>query len=325
MKFTHKISSYLPKGTMARLALLLVILIGLPAAIFIVRKAVQYVPKAAVTTVTLSTTPASATLPPNATVRVNLSAGTQLIGFTRVVLTFNPAQINLASEVTTTTRLRQNREPATDPWIVKTTMAEANSTGRVVIALGLDELDRANPPTGTFEIANFSVRSSTTQTNVSSQLAFTVSDSQIVNMTAEAQIIASTGSTFTLNPVVTNTPTATPTATPSPTRTPTPTATFTPTPTRTPTPTPTPTMTPTGTVPPVTITNTLTPTPNCWPGDANCDGNVDILDYSILFASFGKLPGQVGYDPRANLNHDSAGAVDILDYSVLFYNFGHRS
>lgn len=68
-----------------------------------------------------------------------------------------------------------------------------------------------------------------------------------------------------------------------------------------------------------------TPTPDCnFSGDTNCDQSVDILDYSILFASFGKIPGQSGYDPRANINHSSDGKVDILDYSVLYYNFGNK-
>lgn len=335
MGFKAKFRSYLPKGSAFRLILLLVILLGLPAAILIVRKSIKYVPKADVTTVTFSSTPSTATLPPNATIRINLNAGAQLVGFVRVVMTFNNSHINLASEITTTTRLRQNREPATNPWITKTSMSEANSTGRIVLVLALDEQDRANAPTGVFEVANFSIRAVSTQQNLATQFNFSASESQVVNMTAEAQIVAASGSTFTLNPAATVTPTftttptrtptptptftATPTSTPTATRTPTPTATRTPTPTATSSPTPTGTVVPTG-----PITSTATPTLDCnFPGDANCDQRVDILDYSILFSSFGKLPGQTGYDPRANLNHDSAGLVDILDYSVLFYNFGN--
>lgn len=333
MGFKAKFRSYLPKGSGVRLILLLVILLGLPAAILIVRSTIKYIPKAQVATVSLTANPASATLPPNATIRLNLNAGAERIGFVKVVLTFNQAHINLAGEITTSTRLRQNREPAADPWITKTSMANANSSGRIVLVLALDELDRTNAPTGTFEIANFPIRAVATQQNLSTQLNFTVAESQIVNTNTDALNITASGSTFNLNPAVTATPTSTPTGTPTntptftptPTNTPTPTRTPTPTATRTPTPTATATSTPTGTST-FTPTGTIavTPTLDCnFPGDANCDQRVDILDYSILFASFGKAPGDPGYDPRANLNHDSAGLVDILDYSVLFYNFGN--
>ncbi len=56
------------------------------------------------------------------------------------------------------------------------------------------------------------------------------------------------------------------------------------------------------------------------PGDANGDGRVDILDFQLLSNSFGKDPGQTGYDGRCDFN--SSNTVDILDFQLLSNNFG---
>ncbi len=56
------------------------------------------------------------------------------------------------------------------------------------------------------------------------------------------------------------------------------------------------------------------------PGDINQDGSVDIVDYVILFANFGKLVTDQGADPRADLVPD--GKINILDYTILYENFG---
>lgn len=104
------------------------------------------------------------------------------------------------------------------------------------------------------------------------------------------------------SPSPTQSPTLEPTASPSPTPEPTPTATPSPSPSPTPSPTPSP-----------------SPTPTPIPGDANSDGVVDIVDYSILQSEFGK------HEPpelRADFNND--GQVDIVDYSILVKNFGSR-
>ncbi|MDZ4769658.1 MAG: dockerin type I domain-containing protein [Chloroflexota bacterium] len=55
-------------------------------------------------------------------------------------------------------------------------------------------------------------------------------------------------------------------------------------------------------------------------GDANNDNSVNINDFSILAASFGKSSGIDGFDPRADFNMD--GTVNISDFSLLAGNFG---
>ncbi len=55
-------------------------------------------------------------------------------------------------------------------------------------------------------------------------------------------------------------------------------------------------------------------------GDANNDAKVDILDFQLLSNTFGKVPGQTGYDGRCDFN--SSNTVDILDFQLLSNNFG---
>jgi len=55
------------------------------------------------------------------------------------------------------------------------------------------------------------------------------------------------------------------------------------------------------------------------PGDINRDGDVNILDLSILLANFGKS-GEAMLNPGADINED--GDVNILDLSILLANFG---
>jgi hypothetical protein len=54
-------------------------------------------------------------------------------------------------------------------------------------------------------------------------------------------------------------------------------------------------------------------------GDANTDGLIDILDFSILATAFGTVVGDPGFDPRADFNN--SGNIDILDFSLLATNY----
>jgi hypothetical protein len=55
-------------------------------------------------------------------------------------------------------------------------------------------------------------------------------------------------------------------------------------------------------------------------GDADNSNVVNIADFSILAAAFGKALGQAGYDVRADFNRD--GVVNITDFALLAGNFG---
>ncbi|MBK8023210.1 MAG: hypothetical protein IPK19_17730 [Chloroflexi bacterium] len=55
-------------------------------------------------------------------------------------------------------------------------------------------------------------------------------------------------------------------------------------------------------------------------GDANGDNVVNIVDFSILAASFGRASEQTGYDERADFHEDNL--INIQDFSLLASNFG---
>ncbi|MEM7680993.1 MAG: LamG-like jellyroll fold domain-containing protein [Planctomycetota bacterium] len=58
-------------------------------------------------------------------------------------------------------------------------------------------------------------------------------------------------------------------------------------------------------------------------GDANGDGNVDLLDFDILASNFGAGPGFGGGIAGGDFNED--GNVDLLDFDILAGNFGASS
>ncbi len=55
-------------------------------------------------------------------------------------------------------------------------------------------------------------------------------------------------------------------------------------------------------------------------GDANNDNTVGATDFGITRATFGKSPGDPGYDARADFNND--GPVNTQDYNLVKGNFG---
>jgi trimeric autotransporter adhesin len=57
------------------------------------------------------------------------------------------------------------------------------------------------------------------------------------------------------------------------------------------------------------------PKPVAIPGDLNGDGVANCDDLKIVKAAFGKKTGQLGFDSRADINHD--GIVNILDLSYV--------
>jgi hypothetical protein len=55
-------------------------------------------------------------------------------------------------------------------------------------------------------------------------------------------------------------------------------------------------------------------------GDANNDNCVNVTDFSILRASFGKTVGDPGYDARGDFNNDNS--VSVADFNLQKNNFG---
>jgi len=55
-------------------------------------------------------------------------------------------------------------------------------------------------------------------------------------------------------------------------------------------------------------------------GDADANGVIDILDFSVLATAFGETSPDAGFDQRADFNNTFN--IDILDFSLLATNYG---
>jgi hypothetical protein len=58
------------------------------------------------------------------------------------------------------------------------------------------------------------------------------------------------------------------------------------------------------------------------PADFDGDSNVDMVDATTFFGSWLKVPGDTGYDSRANLYADTPGIVDLHDFAVFANEWG---
>ena len=56
------------------------------------------------------------------------------------------------------------------------------------------------------------------------------------------------------------------------------------------------------------------------PGDANSDGQVNVLDLRIVARAYGTRPGDLYWDPRADLNRD--GLINVFDLVLVSKNYG---
>jgi hypothetical protein len=237
---------------------------------------------------TMSFIPSSVSMPPETIVLLQGSVGTNQVGFIGVNIQFDITKVQLVSApvfpLVTSGALYQavpvapfakiNCAPiANDP-----TTADCKN-GVINFALGYYPGAGNTLQTGTFSIAQLSLKSVATGANVSSQISFVdtalVHNELVENTTGQDLPLSTTPLSITLNPVVaTNSPTLTPTVppgvtstlTPTSTRTPTPSLTLTPSPLRTLTPshtlTPSPSRTPT---PSLTLTPSVTQSPTTAP------------------------------------------------------------
>jgi hypothetical protein len=294
----------------------LALMLGLPLSVYLTREFVLYRARAA-NTALLYLTPATTVLPPDTTFKVMVDAKTNQLGFVRVDLSFNPSNIILTNEIQTSLILSN--------VVQKTSMTNANSTGKVTLVLALPAENRTNPPTGVIELASLSFKSNTGIPDVTTGITYDNSSIQLVNLATEVIPFTSENASLTLNqtpPVtspLTNTPTTVATATliPTNTMTPSPIPTKTPTPTLVPTNTNTPTLVPTNTsTPTIRPSNTLTPTVAPKQGDVNGDGIVNTVDIGIIVDNYLRNPI---IDSRADLNKD--GIVNIVDLGIVIDNY----
>lgn len=305
----------LPRGNARRLLLTVLLVLALPVSVIVLQQVQRYQAGAAIETVNVYFSPAQQNLPPNSNFKVMANLRTNQVGFMRLEFTFDNSKVNLASEVTVTSKLAT--------VVQKTSMSEANTTGNVVVVAALSPTDRGNPLTGVEELANFNVAATSSQANLATTLSAVDSGLQFIDMESNVLPFTTQSASLILNasvptstgvPTSTVSPSATSTTAPSATNTLTPSATSTLTPTSQPSSTTTPVATNTG-----LPTNTVAPTNTSAPklGDVNRDGTVNITDIGLIVDAYGTQPPS---DARADLNND--GRVNIIDIGIVIDNYG---
>ena len=337
-----KIKQVLSRNNAARMLVTLVLILLLPFEVKLAQQIIRLISEAQTPTVEISFIPSSQSLPPASNTKVMIDAKTNNLAFVRLSFTFDQGKVGLLQEITLSDQFKN--------VIAKTSMAQANSTGKVILVAGVSPGDPL--PTGLIEFGSFSIGSSTTEANASTNLAFTVSDIQIVETSEVNLAIQATDSVVTLNPTIEVSPTNSPTQTPSVTtaeESPTPSVivTLTPTPSPEP-PTPTlaigvsPTPSPTGSLvatstPTPTVTSTPTPIPTATPtptpiptatpttatqastGQSSGQPSSGSSSSSPSSSSGSSSPQASSGGKRGDLNGD--GKVNIFDLSVLLSGF----
>jgi hypothetical protein len=277
-KIWNRFSEFLKKHKIdIRLVLLIIPLLAIFGIVILIKNYQSIGTEAAIHQAALSFQVSSTTLPPQNTFGIWINADSPT-AFADVELSFDQTKVKLAQEVSISNTLTRQ--------VKVTTMAEANSTGKVSIVLGLDPANRSNPPSGAFQIAGLTLAGNTTAQNVITAVTFNTSAMQLVAMDQSVFTLTSTPLAITVNPAV-----------------------ATPTPTATPTSTPRPTVTPTG-----LPTPTLTPTPAGLRGDVNTDGYVNILDINEIIKLI-RSGAPASQNPKADLNTD--GYINILDINEV--------
>lgn len=191
----------------------LVVLVLLSAVLvttYAVSNFILYLSRAAAANIFFSPSPLN--MPPNSTLSTMIDLADNNIVFASVIIDFDNTKIQLSGEVTP--------NPAFKNVVKVTSMSEANSTGRIEIALGVATGEPLQ--TGVVELAKLPLKPVTTQTT-STNITVDLTNSQIVNVVnGQAQNVALTSSPGTINlnsisPTNTPLPTSPPTATAKPT------------------------------------------------------------------------------------------------------------
>lgn len=176
-----------------KLAGLLIILLSIPAAVFLVINGSLRFPGAQTAQTNIFLTPAVSQIPSDdGRFNVSINSGTNPVAFVRAVISFDRNVLELTNEVTVNSPLSR---------VVRTSSrADANNTGRIELVLALPPENRGNPPTGTFSLADLQFRSRVATSNTPTELAVQSTDVQVVH-TSGVELSKSVGSaSITLNP-----------------------------------------------------------------------------------------------------------------------------
>lgn len=165
-------------------------LVTLPVLVWGAMLATRWLSRATEPTVQLTFSPNSGTLPPDKSLAIVIEAGLEKISGAHIEFTFDPTHVQLAEEVQIVGALTQ--------VFVKTTVAEANATGRVKLAVGLPLGQAGYGPSGNIEIARVTFRAAITA-NPAASVNFDENKVEIVNDSARILRVSLRGATLATN------------------------------------------------------------------------------------------------------------------------------
>ncbi|MCS7092539.1 MAG: hypothetical protein NZM26_04260 [Patescibacteria group bacterium] len=314
------------------------LLLMLPVGITLTRQAQIFFSSADENTVRLYLLPSNIELPPDTMLKLMVDAKSNKIGFVRAEIVFDPSQIDLVGDISTSDKFKT--------IIEKTSKEIANSQGKIALVLGVSPADRESAPSGVFEIASVPIGAKTDQKNIQAVVSIDQQKSQVVSMNSLNLAIDKKDSNLTINPVglvslapeltVTQVPTS---ATITYTKTPTLTNTSTPTPTLATTNTPSPratnpsvaTLTSTPTASPIptstaTPRSTLAPLPIPTSVPDESSKNVD-LSFWLPGIALGPKTGNWNYPDKFVIKNISKKPVAVkfnIDYWKDAEDLGYK-
>ena len=175
-----------------RFVFVLSIFFSIPVTVFLAQKGFFSVSKAAVSA-TFTLSPTTFLLPGDKTISLLLNTGVDKVGFAQAELIFDQTKVKIVSF---------NLGQKLTRSISVTDIASANQSGVFKLALGLEPGSYSSAPSGTFELARFTINSNTAAPNITSTISQDAGKSQVVALSAEKASISPATTTAIINPQV---------------------------------------------------------------------------------------------------------------------------
>lgn len=164
-----------------------------------IRRRQSYLSQAASGQVSLFFKPTESNLPPQSSWEVWVNSDLP-VGFAQIGLNFDPALINLTQEIAADGPL--------STAVKATSMAEANNSGNIILAMALPPSGLVQPPTGIFRLATLRLAAKTTASTATT-VSFDPNAIQVVSLNASVLAVAgAAGAALNLNPQPSSSPTA---------------------------------------------------------------------------------------------------------------------
>lgn len=178
--FSITLLSWRRQGILKQLFSLFFILIGIVLISILIQKIQEYQSlksSASAGTAKIFFVPESINIPPDGLVKIFASVDKGL-AFARIEVSFDQTQVKLTQDIVLTNQKLTK-------VISKSTPAQANETGKIILAIALDPANLTQPPTGTIELANLKFSYVSSTPNQSTSISINTTNSQLVAISAE--------------------------------------------------------------------------------------------------------------------------------------------